>query len=215
MANPLQPIARLVLRALGWYPLFLLRQGYLRDVGWLRSTRSREPQSKDGAPLPWITYPALRFLEPRLSSSMEVFEYGSGNSTLWWAERVGSVEACEHDPEWFEKTRVRLPANARVIHRELGPGGSYTSAAAASERSFDIIVIDGRERLECAKRCLPALKERGVIVWDNSEREEFREGLEFLSAHDFRQLTFEGLGPVNPYVWRTSILYRRDNCLGI
>jgi len=47
-----------------------------------------------------MTYPAIRFLERRLSNSLEVFEFGSGNSTLWWAERVSRIDSCEHDAQW-------------------------------------------------------------------------------------------------------------------
>jgi hypothetical protein len=171
--------------------------------------------TRDGAPLPWITYPALRFLEPRLSRSMEVFEFGSGNSTLWWAERVARVTSCEHDAQWFERTRARLPANASVSHYSLEPDGDYSRAAQAAQQDFDIVVIDGRDRVNCAKHSLSALKPAGVIVWDNSDRSEFREGLDLLTPLGFRSLDFEGLGPVNSYVWMTSILYRDVNCFSI
>lgn len=215
MAGWLQSLGRGVLQRVGLYPVFLLYRGYLSEVGWTRSSESREPATSDGEPLPWITYPALRFLEPRLSGSMSVFEYGAGNSTLWWAARVASVESCEHDREWFERTRERLPSNARVTHHALETDGAYSRAAVASGRRYDIIVIDGRDRIHCARNCLPALEDNGVILWDNSEQDEYREGLDLLRARGFRELPFEGLGPVNPYVWRTSIFYRDDNCLGL
>jgi len=215
LRNGFGSMAASVMRRLGVHPYFLLRQGYLTDIGWTRSVRLGEPVARDGAPIPWMTYAAIDFLESRISKRLEVFEYGSGNSTLWWAERVGSVDACEHDRGWYDRTLARLPENARLTHRPHEPGGAYCREAAAAGRTYDVIVIDGRDRNHCAQACQPALKDDSVIVWDNSERDEYRDGLAFLASEGFRELRFEGLGPVNPYPWRTSILYRRDNCLGI
>ena len=102
-----------------------------------------------------------------------------------------------------------------MTHHALETDGAYSRAAEASGRRYDIIVIDGRDRINCARNCLPALEDHGVILWDNSEQEEYREGLDLLRSRGFRELPFEGLGPVNPYVWRTSVFYRDDNCLGL
>jgi len=97
----------------------------------------------------------------------------------------------------------------------LEPDGDYCRAAEATQSKYDIVVIDGRDRVNCAKRSLDSLKPAGVFIWDNSDRPEFEEGLRALIPRGFRSLDFEGLGPVNPYTWMTSILYRDQNCLGI
>ena len=208
-------IHRFVLQKLGLYPTYLLYRGWLTDVGWVRTSLKREPATRDGTPIPWMTYPAIRFLEGRLSKSMEVFEFGAGNSTLWWADRVGRIDACEHDAHWYETTRARLPSNASLIHHLLEPDGDYCRAAGATHSKYDIVVIDGRDRVNCARHSLTALKAAGVFIWDNSDRPEFDEGMQVMASHGFRCLDFEGLGPVNPYTWRTSILYRDENCFGI
>ena len=208
-------IRRLVLQKLGLYPMFLLYRGWLTEVGWVKTCRVREPVTREGYPLPWMTYPAIRFLEGRLSKSMTVFEFGSGNSTLWWAERVERVDSCEHDAQWYARTQERLPRNASVTHRSLDTDGNYCRAAEAMRRKNDIVVIDGRDRVNCAKQSLGVLKPAGVLIWDNSDRPEFEEGLQLLTRQGFRSLDFEGLGPVNPYAWMTSILSRPENCLEI
>jgi hypothetical protein len=208
-------IRRYVLQKLGLYPTFLLYRGWLTEVGWVKTSLVREPVTRDGKPVPWMTYPAIRFLESRLSKSMEVFEFGAGNSTLWWADRVDRVDSCEHDAQWYVRTQARLPGNASVTHRDLDTDGDYCRAVGATQRAYDIVVIDGRDRVNCAQQSLGALKPAGVLIWDNSDRPEFEEGLRLLTRHGFRSLDFEGLGPVNPYPWMTSILYRSENCLGI
>ena len=69
--------------------------------------------------------------------------------------------------------------------------------------------------MNCAKRVLQALRSDGVVVWDNSDREKYEDGYAFLKGHGFRQIDFEGIGPVNIDPWSTSIFYRDNNCLGL
>jgi hypothetical protein len=189
----------------------LLRpQGFLRESGWLESYRRKVPTSPNG-PLPWFTYSAIAFLEPRLQPELSVFEYGAGYSTLWWAARVASVKACENDQAWFSRMTSRRPPNAELFYEPRGP--SYCQKAAAF--SSDIIVIDGRDRVDCASACLPGLNPGGVIVWDNSDRPRYQAGYDLLARSGFRRLDFAGPGPVNFTPWVTSIFYRSENCLGI
>ena len=85
----------------------------------------------------------------------------------------------------------------------------------ANRRKFDIIVVDGRRRNECAIQSLSSLSGVGVFVWDNSERVRYAEGQQALIAHGFRRIDFAGRGPQLTRRWQTSIFYRDGNCLGI
>jgi hypothetical protein len=187
-------------------------KGYLRQSGWTESFRSKESVDARGEPLPWFTYPAIAFLEPRLDKSMRVFEYGCGNSTLWWCRHTAKVRAIEHDQAWSEKVRSALPPNGEVIHIS-GDDGRYAREICKYRGEFHIVVIDGEARVECAKSCIPALRSDGVVIWDNSDRAVYQPGLEFLRQSGFRRLDFTGMGPINTYAWCTSIFYRSVNCL--
>lgn len=190
-------------------------RSYLRESGWYRSVREQKPVDSKGNPIPWITYPALEFLEGRVAKDMTVFEYGCGGSTLWWAGKVARVVASEHNLQWFETMRQLVPANVELCHAQLGGEGDYSRQILKYKNAFDIIVIDGRERNACAKNALGALKEGGVILWDNSERERYAEGQEYLLQNGFKRLDFTGLGPLNFYAWGTSLFYRSNNCFGV
>lgn len=146
---------------------------------------------------------------------MVVFEFGSGNSTLWWGKKVSKVISYEHDLSWYQSFKNRLPSNVEYHHCELAYGEEYSKAILDYNNAFDIIIIDGRDRVNCAKNSLGALKDHGVIIWDNSDRESYEEGYSFLIQNDFKRLDFEGHGPINSYGWSTSIFYRNNNCLGI
>jgi hypothetical protein len=77
------------------------------------------------------------------------------------------------------------------------------------------VVIDGRQRVKCAHHAVPALNGSGVILWDNTERPEYREGTEFLKERGFRRVDFVGMAPINESASMTSIFYRDGNCLGL
>src|SRR5580765_7923492 len=58
--------------------------------------------------LPWFSYAAIDFLECFLESHMKVCEYGSGGSTVFFAQRVKSVFSIEDNTQWFELVCARL-----------------------------------------------------------------------------------------------------------
>lgn len=184
--------------------------------GWYESFRKKMPCDRLGNALPWYTYAAISFIEPRIFNGMNVFEYGSGNSTIWWANRVGHIVSCEHDEQWHEVMRKDMPECVDYRLRPLSEGPNrYQDEIGKFSAEFDIIIVDGRERVSCAKNSLVALKRDGVVLWDNSDRSRYEEGFSFLHENGFKRLDFSGMGPINAYGWCTSIFYRPDNCLGV
>lgn len=190
----------------------LKKNGYLVDVGWFRSFKEKKSVDKDGNPIPWIAYPAIKFLESRLNKEMTVFEFGSGASTIWWAKRTKTVHAVEHDKEWFDKVRAQLPDNASV---RFSQGDEYIHAPAATGKIFDIIFVDGRNRVDCIKNSLDALKDDGVIILDDSFREEYSEALGFLRENNFKSLEISGPAPIYCNYGEITIFYRSINIFKI
>ena len=188
---------------------------YLEKIGYFKSLEAGLPLDREGNCLPWYTYPMISFLKDKIQPDMTVFEYGSGNSTLWWSKQVCSITAVEHDLDWYNSLKEKIASNVKYLYCELDRGGRYCQTVLKGDRKFDIIVIDGRDRVNCARNALEALKSDGVIIWDNSEREQYREGYAYLLRNDFRRIDFEGLGPLNHREWCTSVFYRDNNCFNI
>ena len=189
--------------------------GYLKEIGWFNSFKHKIPMDNSGKPLPWVTYGFIDFIEERLNKNMYVFEYGSGNSTLWYAERVASVTAVEHDKHWVEKIQDTMPNNVEIFYQELKYGGEYANFVNQQDKMFDIIIVDGRDRVNCIKKAVMKLPPSGVIVLDDSERETYREAIDFLLDKGFKKIDFWGISPGLFYKKCTTIFYRTDNCLGI
>lgn len=207
---------RWCMRSLGVYPIYYVwRWGYLRDWNWFDSFNQNKSIGPGGKPLPWITYPAIDFLEQRLRPDMSVFEYGCGGSTFWWADRTGSVDSVEHIPKWYEDLNPKVPKNVALHLVELKEDGDYCRTPLRLEKRFDLIMIDGRDRVNCALQGVGALKDDGVILWDNAERAEYQRGYDFLIDQGFKRLDFWGMGPSRVVKWSTALFYRSGNVLGV
>ncbi len=192
----------------------VLKSG-LKEDGWFKSYYTKQAVDKEGEPIPWCTYPFIKFIEPRLNFNMEVFEYGCGNSTFWYAKRVKSVTSVEHNRGWYDLVSIKSPKNSKIIYKELEYGGAYSKAVFDERRKYHIVVIDGRDRVNCAKNAVEALHNNGVVIFDNTDREQYSNGVEYLLVLGFKRLDFHGLSPVTAHNNLTSIFYRENNCLGI
>jgi len=188
---------------------------YLHQTGWLKSLLDDRPVDKDGAATPWMNYPVVAFLRDRLTKDLDLFEYGSGHSTLFFARLVKSVTSVESNEAWFHLLKNRLPDNAELKLAPADPDAGYCRAILGSGRKYDVVVVDGVDRVNCLKQALAALTPAGVMILDDSQRDSYAEGISFLRANGFLALFFEGLKPASSRVERTTVFYRPQNCLGI
>lgn len=88
-----------------------LLNGYLTQSGW-RESAERKLALRDGEPMPWFTYGAIDFLERELTADLSIFEYGGGQSTLFWSHRARRVVGLDHDPSFGAYVTPQLPENA-------------------------------------------------------------------------------------------------------
>lgn len=204
------------LKKFDFYSVYSLKHsGPLFEDGWFRSNREKSSVDANGEPIPWITYPALDFIRKRITANLTVFEYGSGGSTTWWANRVKNVISVEHDHEWYEKIKLIQRNNVKLRHINLIYGGEYSKSIREYGVHFDIVVVDGRDRVSCIKHCVDFLKPNGIIILDNSDRTEYADGITFLQGKGFRRIEFVGFCPIVNFKSETSIFYRSNNVFGI
>jgi hypothetical protein len=172
----------------------------LRELGWHKSVRARKPVAAEGLAVPWYTYAALEWLAPRVRPTDRVFEYGAGNSTVWFGRHSKQVVSVEHDARWLAEVRSMAGANVTLLLRtphpeELAANGNSPYVTAINEfppASFDIIVIDGVERVACAALAPARLKSDGSIIFDDSSRPASQPGIECLHQQGFGRLDFYG-----------------------
>lgn len=195
-------------------PVQLFLNSQLKEEGWFNSFYKKESVGLNNEPLPWYTYSFIKFISPRLSKNFSVFEFGSGNSTFWISNKIKFIKSVEHDKAWYEKVKINLPVNAELVYKEV-ENDSYAKEAGVAGNKYEIIIIDGVDRNNCVYESINSLASNGVIIFDNSERKEYSESINFLSKEGFKKIDFWGMGPVTPINSCTSVFYRENNCLGI
>lgn len=186
--------------------------GLLFDEGWFESFKTLKPIDKDGNPIPWTTYSFIDFIKTRLNKDLKVFEYGSGNSTLFFAARVSNVISCEHNKVWIDELKNYIPANCKVLPADEN---DYEKAIHKAAGKYDIIFVDAVKRNECIRESLQYLEEDGVLILDDSERPEYKPGKDFLKNEGFKQIDFYGIAPGILFKKCTTVFYRHPNRLGI
>jgi hypothetical protein len=120
---------------------------------------------------PWLTRGAVRFLIDWLRRSDQLVEFGSGRSTVWFAQRVKRVISIESSPEWHAKVRQLLPRGAAEVDLRLATDEeSYVFAATAAlgTDQADVILVDGAFRAPCALWAIGHLAAGGLLVIDNA-----------------------------------------------
>jgi hypothetical protein len=169
--------------------------------GHARTVESKLPVAADGSPLPWYTYPAIEYCNQLDASGLNLFECGSGNSSLYWAHKGANVWCVENDPAWHETMKSKSAQLRGISLRTTSE--AYASAIAEVGQQFDIVIIDGMWRNECAAKALAYVRKEGFIILDNSDW--YQDVAKFLRSNGFFQIDFNGFGPVNNYCWTTSI----------
>lgn len=185
---------------------------YLESSGWIKSLSAGKPVNCEFKPVPWYTYPAIEFIENKLNKNFRVFEFGSGNSTLWFSERVLQVVCVESNSEWFSYLQENISSNVELnwIEEE----NKYASKIFEYPKEyFDIIAIDGINRNKCAESAISRLKQNGFIIFDNTDDRKYNPGIEILSKKGFKRIDFYGLIPSYTYKNCTSVFFKDDEFL--
>jgi predicted O-methyltransferase YrrM len=161
---------------------------------------------------PWMTRPAVRFLDALIEPAWKVFEFGSGYSTVWLAQRCASVTSVEHDPDWHKRLSDELVAKhvTNCILR-LEPLETFPSLLSGNS-GFDLIIIDCQdlrgERFLCLDAARDHVHQGRYVVFDDSDRSEYRQADDLFAGWHVRR--FVGWKPFPLHAVETSI-YQRPN----
>ncbi len=167
-------------------------------------------------PIPWITDNSFFYLKNFLSSRklVNVLEFGSGASTLWFNNQanINKIISVEHDQNFFNFLKPKLIGNKVTQFCLPKP---YNEICLKLKDKFDIIFVDGRNRNKCFASSLPLLKNDGIIVFDNTERDYYSPSFDLWNKSNLGEVTrFQQFGPditgwKAPRRWETTIFKRK------
>jgi len=140
-----------------------------------------------------------QFFLSHIEKTNKVLEYGSGDSTLQIASLCKEVVSIEHNQQWYDRITKRIPNNCKILlHKpnleyiEGFEDGSYEEFkdyinAPINYGPFDIILIDGRARNECAKICHLMANGKTLIFVHDFVRVEYEKMHKYFIKIDQRE----------------------------
>lgn len=159
--------------------------------------------------LPWLPFPVIDLLDNQLTADSSVFEFGGGGSTLFFADRVARVVTVEHDPNWYPmlSDATKALANVELISQPSTDNfAKYISEIDRfPDQSFDLIVVDGRQRVACFEHAIPKLAGGGRLVLDDVNRDYYRRAFDMVS---WPRVEYDALSPFKPMLGHTAVFTR-------
>ena len=185
-------------------------------ISWLRRDR-RAPEPLEVRE-PFMNRPARRRIATLVHPGTEVVEVGAGASTVWLDERGARVWSLEHDPAWAERVQdeLRRPDSVHLVepdfegrHRSTMSGQIFDSylekLGVLPASSADVVIIDGRCRVECVERLREVVRPGGWLVLDDSQRDRYLPGIALLDGWE----RIDAVGFKPPHERCTTSFFRR------
>ncbi len=176
---------------------------YLNPKNYLRSFRWRinRPPIKN---VPQIAPKAIEWLDNYLKKDMIVFEWGSGGSTIYFSKKAKKIISIEHNSKWYKKVSKEIKKknilNCELILKKpqvlngkkyISSDKNYTGLGfenyckaidSSPDKSFDLVLVDGRARPSCIFHALNKVKNKGYLILDDSQRKEYLPAIELLKG---------------------------------
>lgn len=119
---------------------------------------------KLGILYPYYTHSFLNVLKDWDTKDWKVFEYGGGNSSIWWRQKAKTCISVDTSVKWakemnliLEQEKNKFICMPQKICEETG-------------EKFDCIIIDGEPnewRDDCTEIAINCIKNDGILIIDN------------------------------------------------
>lgn len=120
------------------------------------------------------TYSYKKLLEKTLlvHKPKKILEWGTGRSTILMHKLLPRTEihSIEHNWKWCMRWRLGIFG----VNLHCVPSLEKYISPNFPEKYFDFIFIDGTKRVECMKTSLRLLKDDGLLMLHDSNREEYK-----------------------------------------
>ena len=175
---------------------------------WLQDRFSSSTAIREA--IPWISYPAVDYLRKIVKPETRVFEWGSGGSTIFFALLGARVSSMESSLSWKkiideglqkQPEEVLRRIDMRFVPAEESPQKmqEYIDEVAKGG-PWDLILVDGWERVRCIETARAHTAPGGVILLDNANLAHYKDVPQIMAG--FERIQFPGFGPSR--MWPTQ-----------
>ncbi len=158
---------------------------------------------------PWLTAESIKLIEAFLNKNKTGLEWGSGKSTLWFAQRLEKLISVEHNKKWYNRMSTEIDDHhvKNIDYRYACINNGCLEYSQQIENTdieyFDFVLVDGECRSQCLAIASKKMKLGGYLVLDNADKDYDMSGMQL---DDFQIIR------TNNGVWRTDIfIYQPKN----
>jgi hypothetical protein len=201
--------------------LVSIHAGFLKTSGWLES-KNKNASYKDGKLVPWLTYSSITFLECLDLKRMNLVEFVSSYASQTKLKcKAKNLEIVTMDNFQNQDLNKPIESIQVLIEKDLQILDLVAKQIVATIdfkrfmedvekkiREADLVVIDGGMRNLAIHLTAEYAKRNTMVLVDNTDVTQIRSGLSPLKTHDFIEIPFSGLTPLNPYGSQTSLFLR-------
>lgn len=137
---------------------------------------------------PYMSMEERSFIEKFLNKSDTMLEWGSGGSTVCFAELVDKMYSIEHDKNWFDKINSIKPENVEYYFVEQNAPRTRPTKKeefinyinfidTIGVERYDVVFVDGRARKFCALKALDYINKESKVIIHDWERPIYKEVL--------------------------------------
>ena len=138
----------------------------------------------------WMSKNARQIIIDNLNPNDIMLEFGSGGSTLDFSKYVKSYYSLEFNKEWFDK--INLLKSDNIIYELCSDKNNYIEFINGFVQfgidKYDKVLIDGRERVKCAKAILPYIDTESLVFIHDWERKKYHAILEWYNIVDVSKI---------------------------
>ena len=176
-----------------------------RARGFVRMLRTLG-HSTTALRVPWLPFALVDELTGAVGSGTRVFEYGGGGSTLWFLDRGAQVITVEHDDAWAAELLGHTGSSRDFALVRHPAGEQYVGAIDRyPDGYFDVVVVDGRDRVRCARAAMAKVRPGGLLILDDVDRPRY--GSVFATV-PWPSRTIVGFAPCKPTLAYTAVFSR-------
>ena len=154
-----------------------------------RIEQETEVQKYNLSKPPLLAPKASQFLEEILSERIDtrVLEFGSGTSTVWLSKRTHNLVSIEHNRDWYDNVKnfLEKDESCHSVDLKLLPTPYHSVCDEFPDEHFDVIIVDGRDRIKCLESSIRILKKGGFLILDDAQRERYETASWLLQDWEF------------------------------
>jgi len=159
--------------------------------------------------VPNMSEEVLAFLKSIIKKNYRILEFGSGGSTIWFAQNAQNVTSFESQIDWYRAIKKRLK-ELKLNNVDLRYEPNYIFEGYKEKNGiFDFILVDTQawidkkiveSRLLCIRTSHKYLKKGGWLLLDDSSTKICKKAVVFMNKLGWKVKSIDG--SINAKAWR-------------